>query len=136
MCEITYDKVLDDKSPKVKQLYWDIAFGLQDVDGLKPSKYMVHLSSDHINGKKTYKQVKEEITSYYSKNKDNHEDDDEEEADEVATSIYEILNDNSFRFDYLTYKNYHKRLFINLNTISKIYHKEHLKMCLILYLLL
>ena len=115
MDEITYDKVEDEKSPEVKQLYWDIAFGLQEVDGLKPSKYMVKLSEEHINGKKTYNQVQEEITSYYKKNQDNHDDDDEEEADEVATSIYEILNNKSFRFDYLTLKNYHQRLFCNLN---------------------
>lgn len=115
MEEITYNKVLDETSPRVKQLYWDIAFGLQKVDGLKPSKYMVELSSEHIEGKKTYKQVQDAITSYYAKNIDNHEDDDEEEADEVATAIYEILSDGAFRFDYLTYKNYHKRLFKNLN---------------------
>ena len=115
MDEITYDKVLDEKEPKVKQLYWNIAFGLQEVDGLKPSKYMVELSEEHINGKKTYQQVQEEITSYYKKNQDNHDDDDEEEADEVATAIYEILNNRSFRFDYITLKNYHQRLFCNLN---------------------
>ena len=115
MDEITYDKVLDEINPKVKQLYWDIAFGLQEVDGLKPSKYMVQLSKEHINGKKTYQQVQDEITSYYRKNVDNHEDDDEEEADEVATAIYEILNNKSFRFDYFTLKNYHQRLFCNLN---------------------
>ena len=115
MEEITYDKVLDEKNPDVKQLYWDIAFGLQEVDGLKPSKYMVQLSKEHIEGKKTYKQVQDAITLYYAKNLNNHDDDDEEEADEVATSIYEILSDGAFRFDYLTYKNYHKRLFKNLN---------------------
>ena len=115
MDEITYDKVEDTKSPKVKQLYWNIAFGLQEVDGLKPSKYMVELSQEHINGKKTYNQIREEIISYYQKNKDNHDDDDEEEADEVSTAIYEILNNKSFRFDYLTLKNYHKRLFCNLD---------------------
>ena len=42
--EITYDKVEDEKNPEVKQLYWNIAFGLQEVDGLKPSKYMIELS--------------------------------------------------------------------------------------------
>ena len=115
MNEITYDKVDDEKSPEVKQLYWNIAFGLQEVDGLKPSKYMIELSEEHINGKKTYNQVQEEITSYYKKNQDNHDDDGEEEADEVATAIYEILNNKSFRFDYLTLKNYHQRLFCNLN---------------------
>ena len=115
MNEITYDKVEDEKSPEVKQLYWNIAFGLQEVDGLKPSKYMIELSEEHINGKKTYNQVQEEIISYYKKNQDNHDDDGEEEADEVATAIYEISNNKSFRFDYLTLKNYHQRLFCNLN---------------------
>ena len=115
MDEITYDKVQEESNPKIKQLYWNIAFGLQDVDGLKPSKYMKELSEEHIQGKKTYQEVQNEITSYYSKNKNNHDDDDEEEADEVATAIYEILSDKSFRFDFLTFKNYHKRLFINLD---------------------
>lgn len=120
MNEVTYDKVLDEKSPITKQLYWDIAFGLQEVDGLKPSQYMYSLSKDHIDGKKTYKEVQQAITSYYTKNKDNHDDDDEEEADEVSTAIYEVLSDGAFRFDYLTYKNYHKRLFNNLD--NKKYH--------------
>ena len=118
MNEITYDKVEDEKNPKIKELYWNIAFGLQDVDGLKPSKYMIDLSQEHINGKKTYKQVQEEITSYYKKNQNDH-DDNEEEADEVATAMYEILNNKCFRFDYLTLKNYHQRLFCNLD--KKIY---------------
>lgn len=115
MDELTYDKVGDEKNPEIKQLYWNIAFGLQEVDGLKPSKYMVLLSEEHISGKKTYNQVQEEITSYYKINQDNHDDDDEEEADVVATAIYEILNNKSFRFDYLTLKNYHQRLFCNLD---------------------
>ena len=115
MSEISYNKVEDEKNKEIKQLYWNIAFGLQEVDELKPSKYMVKLSEEHIKGLKTYLQVQEEITSYYKKNKDNHGDDNEEEADEVATAIYEILNNKSFRFDYLTLKNYHQRLFCNLN---------------------
>mgnify|MGYP003571452167 CR=1 FL=1 len=111
----TYDKVVDEKNPIIKQLYWNIAFGLQEVDGLKPSKYMVKLSEEHVSGNITYKEVKEQITSYYKKHEYNHDDDDEEEADEVSTAIYEILNNKSFRFDYLTLKNYHQRLFCNLN---------------------
>lgn len=115
MNENTYDKVLDEKNPYVKQLYWDIAFGLQEVDDLKPSKYLKELVDEHIEGKKSYYEVKDNITSYYKKNASNHDDDDEEEADIVATNIYEILNDRAFRFDYLTYKNYHNRLFSNLD---------------------
>ena len=115
MNEITYNKIEDENNPKIKQLYWNIAFGLQEVDGLKPSKYMLDLSSEHINNQKTYNEVQKEITTYYKKNKDNHDDDLEEEADLVATAIYEILSDRAFRFDILTFKNYHKRLFSNLD---------------------
>lgn len=115
MGEKTYDEVLDEKSPEIKQLYWDIAFGLQEVDKLKPSKYMVKLADEHIKGNKTYQDVQLGISLYHEDSKY----DDEKEADEVATSIYEILNDGAFRFDYLTYKNYHKRLFKNLD--KKIY---------------
>jgi len=59
MGEKTYNEVVDEKNPYIKQLYWNVAFGLQDVDGLKPSKYMVELSNKHVNGEKTYKQVQE-----------------------------------------------------------------------------
>lgn len=116
MEDVNYEPIQEEKDPKVKQLYWNIAFGLQEVDGLKPSAYMVNLSKEHIEGGKNYYQVQDEITLYYIKNKDNHTDDDEEEADIVATAIYEILNDKSFRFDFLTYKNYHRRLFEKLDT--------------------
>ncbi len=115
MNEKTYEEVLDEKNPKVKQLYWDIAFGLQDVDNLKPSEYMVDLANEHIKGNKTYKEVQSEISLYH----ENSNSDNEKEADEVATAIYEILNDGAFRFDCLTYKNYHKRLFQKLD--KKIY---------------
>lgn len=115
MNEKTYDEVLDEKNPRIKQLYWDIAFGLQEVDKLKPSKYMVKLADEHIKGNKTYKEVQTEISFYHENSNSN----DEKEADEVATAIYEILNDGAFRFDYLTYKNYHKRLFQNLD--KKVY---------------
>lgn len=115
MKETAYDRVLDEENRSTKELYWNIAFGLQEVDGLKPSKYMKKLSEEHIVGKKEYEEVKEAITAYYKKNEDNHEDDDEEEADVVSTAIYEILNNKSFRFDYLTYKNYHYKLFCNLD---------------------
>lgn len=114
MEEFNYDIVQEETNPKLKQLYWNIAFGLQKVDGLTPSKYMIDLSYEHIEGKKTYKEVQKEISSYYSKC-ENSLNEDEKEADEVSTAIYEILNDGAFRFDYLTYKNYHKRLFKNLD---------------------
>lgn len=115
MNEPTYDVVDDASNAETRRLYWDVAFGLQKVDGLEPSKYMRMLADEHVANERTYSQVRSEITSYYSKNKDNHNDDDVEEADIVSTAIYEILGDESFRFDILTLKNYHKRLFSGLD---------------------
>ena len=114
--ERTYDEVVDEQSPEKRQEYWDVAFGLQAVDGLEPSKYMVELSEQHVRGEKTYRQVQSEITSYYNENASNNR---EKEADEVSAAIYDILNNKSFRFDYLTLKSYHKHLFSNLD--PKIY---------------
>ena len=64
---------------------------------------MVELTTEHIDGKKTYKEVKDNITSYNFKDKNISNR--EKEADEVSLAIYEILSDKAFRFDYLTYKN-------------------------------
>jgi len=43
------------KEPKNKTIVLECCFGLQEVDGLKTSKYMIELSQEHIKGKKTYK---------------------------------------------------------------------------------
>ena len=36
------------KSEKAKT--WETAIGLQDVDGLKPSKYLIDTAKEHIEG--------------------------------------------------------------------------------------
>ena len=112
----TYNPVMDESSPEQKRAYWEVAFGLQDVDGLKPSKYVRELADKHIKGEKTYAQVAEETARYY----ENHSNADEKEADTVAEAIYEILADEAFRFDIPTFKSYHRRLFAKLN--HEIYH--------------
>ena len=38
----------------VKQLQWDIAIGLQEVDSLKPSKYLKKLSEENVMVKKLF----------------------------------------------------------------------------------
>lgn len=113
--EPTYDRVDDTSDASTRRQYWDMAFGLQQVDGLEPSTYMRQLADEHVDGRKTYSQVYDEITNYYHKNSTNHEDDREEEADSVSTAIYSILDDQSFRFDIMTLKNYHRRLFTELD---------------------
>ena len=38
----------------VKQLEWDMAIGLQEVDNLKPSKYLEKLLQENVTGEKSY----------------------------------------------------------------------------------
>lgn len=37
---------------------WETAIGLQEVDGLKPSKYLVETAKEHIEGKIELEEVK------------------------------------------------------------------------------
>ncbi len=113
----TYDPILDNDTPENKQKYWDIAFGLQAVDNLQPSKYVQHLATEHIHGDKTYAEVTDLTAKYYETPS---ADPSEREADEVAEAIYDILHDGAFRFDISTLKSYHARLFKNLN--PAVYH--------------
>ena len=52
----------------VKQLEWDMAIGLQEVDNLKPSKYLEKLLGENVSGNLTIKQVEEELREYYIDN--------------------------------------------------------------------
>ncbi len=96
----------------VKQLQWDMAIGLQEVDNLKPSKYLEKLLEDNVSGKLTIKQVEEELREYYiAKDKKQELNHNELECDFVSTRIVELLDKNNFELsvDYLKYV--HKYLF-------------------------
>ncbi len=112
---IEYEKIEETKSSKERSKYWNIAFGMQEVDNLHPSKYMLSLAEENINLKKSYEVVENEIYSYYNKQDEKVIDKNEKEADEVSVRIVKILNDKSFTFNYLALKNYHKKLFENLD---------------------
>jgi hypothetical protein len=52
---------VDALAPDQKRGNWFISFGLQAVDGLKPSEYMRGLAEDNISGNKSYAQVAEAV---------------------------------------------------------------------------
>ena len=96
----------------IKQLQWDMAIGLQEVDNLKPSKYLEKLLEEEVEGHLTIKEVEKELKNYYiekeNKNEVNHN---ELECDFVSTRIVELLSIDDFDLsvDYLKYV--HKFLF-------------------------
>ncbi len=96
----------------VKQLEWDMAIGLQEVDNLKPSKYLEKLLEENVSGNLTIKQVEEELREYYiEKDKKQELNQNELECDFVSTRIVELLQIENFELsvDYLKY--IHKYLF-------------------------
>ena len=82
-----------------KGYVWSTAIGLQAVDGLKPSKYLVDTAIQNIEGKITMKEAQSLIDSYY-KERPVHLSDDErtEEADKVSSRIAEILSETALHF--------------------------------------
>lgn len=62
----SYTKLTEDRIDKFeKKNNWEVAIGLNEVDNLKPSKYLIQLMEDSIEGKKTYKEVENALYSYY-----------------------------------------------------------------------
>ena len=95
-----------------KQLKWDMAIGLQEVDNLKPSKYLEKLAEENVEGNLTIKEVENELKDYYSEmNKSTKLNKNELECDFVSTRIVEILDDNSFELSVKYLKYIHKFIF-------------------------
>ena len=95
-----------------RQLQWDMAIGLQEVDNLKPSKYLEKLLEENVTGMMSVQEVERNLKEYYTtKEKQNELNYGELECDLVATRMVEILeiDDFSLSVDYL--KSIHKYLF-------------------------
>ena len=88
------------------------AIGLQAVDGLKPSKYLIETAIQNIEGKITMKEAQNLIDSYYEE-RPMHlmEGERTEEADKVSSRIAEILSETAFSFSPNEYISIHRKLF-------------------------
>ena len=75
---------------------WRAAIGLQDVDGLKISKYLLETAKEHIEGSIHISAVQQRIQDYYEDRK--VVEDGTMEADIVSARIAEILGEKTFQF--------------------------------------
>ncbi|HIR75125.1 TPA: Fic family protein [Candidatus Ventrenecus avicola] len=95
-----------------KQLQWDMAIGLQQVDNLKPSKYLEQISEKNILGELTIKEVEQSLREYYiEKEKRNIVNHNELECDFVSIRIVELLQQSNFELSVEYLKYIHKYLF-------------------------
>ena len=91
---------------------WSTAIGLQAVDGLKTSKYLIDTAIRNIEGKITMKEAQNLIDSYYEERPVHLSDEERtEEADKVSSRIAEILSENAFSFSPNEYISIHRKLF-------------------------
>ena len=96
---------------KDKGYAWHTAIGLQDVDGLTPSKYLIDTAIQNIEGEITLDEAQKLLDSYYAENPSADLDDRTEEADKVSVRIARILSEKAFSFTPNEYISIHKRLF-------------------------
>ena len=91
---------------------WKTAIGLQAVDGLKPSSYLLETARRHIEGDISIEEVKSLIDSYYQTQASRTQDSAmTEEADKVSANIAELLNEKAFTFSPMGYISIHRRIF-------------------------
>lgn len=93
-----------------KAYAWQTAVGLQDVDKLRPSEYLLNTAKENIDGNISIDEVKKRIDRYYEESA-HHVPEGTEEADKVSVHIAEILSDRSFTFSPAQYISIHRRLF-------------------------
>lgn len=91
---------------------WSTAIGLQAVDGLKPSQYLIDTAIRSVEGEITLKEAQSLINSYYEERpKHSAEEARTEEADKVSARIAEILSETAFSFTPNEYISIHRKLF-------------------------
>lgn len=88
---------------------WRTAIGLQKVDSLKTSSYLIETANNNIDGNITFKEAEDLIHAYY--NQKNDRIDETEEADKVSVRIATLLSEQSFSFSLAQYLTIHKKLF-------------------------
>ncbi len=93
---------------------WHTAIGLQAVDGLKPSKYLIDTAIQNIEGEISIDEVGRLLDSYYEENPHLGEDERTEEADKVSLRITKILSEKAFTFSPTEYISIHRKLFTDI----------------------
>lgn len=101
-------------SKRDKGYAWHIAIGLQAVDGLKPSKYLIDTAIKNIEGDISIDEVQDLLNSYYKENPKRDDEDRTEEADKVSARIAKLLSEKSFSFTPNEYISIHKKLFTGI----------------------
>ena len=93
---------------------WHTAIGLQAVDGLKTSDYLVHTAVRNIEGEISFEEANTLLQTYYEENPTRDAEDRTEEADKVSARIAALLSERAFSFTPNEYLSIHRKLFAGI----------------------
>lgn len=133
--DFPYEPVERSLDSATKRAHWDLAMGLQQVDGLVPSPYLRKLADGNVAGEYTLADTAAMLRAYYSE-KDSAsaalggsssacDETGEKEADFVSQRIAELLAARPFVFAPSMLTQIHARLFRGLD--EKVYHPGEYK---------
>lgn len=90
---------------------WDMAIGLQQVDSLAPSQYLLDLAEDNATGNITYAEIEALLYQKYKSESPIESIHRQKEADIVSLKIARLLEEPSFSLNLPYLKKIHKELF-------------------------
>ena len=93
---------------------WHTAIGLQAVDGLKTSEYLLHTAVRNIEGEISFEEANVLLQTYYEENPTRDASDRTEEADKVSARIAALLSERAFSFTPNEYISIHRKLFAGI----------------------
>lgn len=111
---MNFDEYIRQGEPQKRErgYAWQTAIGLQAVDGLKPSNYLIETARKDIEGEITIDEAEQLIKSYYqSKEVHTPEDAEIREADMASTNIRRLLTERTFAFTLVGLTSIHRRIF-------------------------
>lgn len=97
-----------------KLMAWRTGIGLQAVDGITPSAYLLDIAEQNIKDKISIKEANALIEQYYRENPTRGAYDRTEEADKAAARIAAILMESSFSFTREEYISIHRGIFAGI----------------------
>lgn len=84
---------------------------MQDVDGLKPSNYLIETAKRNIEGEISANEARQLVDAYYEVKGEHDTPENTEEADKVAARINQIIHTPAFRLSPEFFLGLHEKIF-------------------------
>lgn len=107
------NQYLRSKEPDAKEraAIWQTAIGMQKVDGLTVSDYLMDTAQKHIENQVNIDEAKALITEYYQAANRREDTSNDEEADKASVNIVQVLSEQAFSFSVEGFAGLHRRIF-------------------------